>query len=470
MCSWQNVISKIAFGACHVLLTKKGIYFCSPSCWQKSSMPVAQTSCEIGWVNSHCAFVLHQRLFVILQQITLNDQLGQNWCNYFCQNNTCTSPQCCRSTWTWYLPMLYLRGMYKPFHMSCNPYLAGQLRACQYSNHERFSQGLPSIENWGPYFVQKNIKGECWCLSKKSTVWLTDDKQKVLFKTLFGWLHSANNSVWSFLLVMVNRHHLPYGPRWTRFQTPSNVVMCVALPTVFFHCNTSSMGLHLFNLEAMSHPIQRSSCMAKGPKKFWVQDFSSFCIGGVVLWENMALQPIYLCLQWPPDIRANIESSLIPFATQISSAWVLSFCDLWSRALLALRMPINYKVCIALLSSNPSAVHWMQHLTSKASWVHSQFGPSSWECIYTRKGPSVPSTSRQCQFKTDIPSQSLGSAHQWHCKDDVNFLALIVSPIAGLWESLLVILKNQYVCDFHSADEGFYNGWVVATFFIQDMY
>jgi hypothetical protein len=124
--------------------------------------------------------------------------------------------------------------------------------------------------------------------------------------------------------------------------------LCLAIS----HCRT-------ILLESTSHPTRCQELVAGWPDFVRVLNASSYSVGGVIIGKLSECPPTVFCLQWPPDITANVITESNPTRIHTNS-------DLELAGLVILWIMMEH-VCndlaekrIALFSNNILSVGWVQ--------------------------------------------------------------------------------------------------------------
>jgi hypothetical protein len=115
---------------------------------------------------------------------------------------------------------------------------------------------------------------------------------------------------------------------------------------------------------------------------------------------------------------------------------------------------------IALFSNNSPTVSWVNKMASRKSRIAAQLVRALALCLNVQKTcPLIPVHIPGMENAlTDILLQSFGSVKEWECKTDNDLLTLFNHKFP-----LPHRHRNDYACDFHTADEGYYAGRVAAT-------
>jgi len=121
---------------------------------------------------------------------------------------------------------------------------------------------------------------------------------------------------------------------------------------------------------------------------------------------------------------------------------------------------------VALFSDNQPNVHWVQRMASKTLLLAGQLVHA------LRMDGITPLTPLHVAGKknamTDVTSCSFGSEPKWLCKSDAELLSLYNKlfplPNQQSWTVFLLSSAIFFESSFRSADEGYFNGRVAATF------
>jgi hypothetical protein len=161
-------------------------------------------------------------------------------------------------------------------------------------------------------------------------------------------------------------------------------------------------------------------------------------MGGVILGELSECPPAVFCLQWPPDITANVIAKSNPTGTLINS-------DLELAGLVILWIMMEH-VCtdlaekrVALFSNNSPSVGWVQRMAMRSSLVMEQLiRVLALHFNIHRICPiTMLHTCGDQNSMTDIPSRSFGSKPKWHFQSEEKLLTFFnvnfPLPNQNLW-------------------------------------
>lgn len=177
--------------------------------------------------------------------------------------------------------------------------------------------------------------------------------------------------------------------------------------------------------ESTVRPTKCAELVSGYPDFIGVKDASGHGVGGIIVGENEGCVPTVFRMEWPEDIKAEINSSS-------NRTGKLTNSDLEMAGMLLLWLVME-EVCdlssgarVAVFSDNQPTVSWVDRLASKSSEVAGQLLRAM--ALRMKMRGAAPLTALHIPGKqnamTDIPSRSWGSNPKWHCKDDTNLLAL----------------------------------------------
>jgi hypothetical protein len=119
------------------------------------------------------------------------------------------------------------------------------------------------------------------------------------------------------------------------------------------------------------HPTRCCRLVAGWPDSVGVVDASSYGVGGVIFGELSECPPTVFCIQWPPDITANV-------VLVANSNGTITNSDLELAGLVILWLMMEH-VCgplkekrVALFSDNSPTVSWVQQMASRSSLIVEQ--------------------------------------------------------------------------------------------------
>jgi hypothetical protein len=310
-----------------------------------------------------------------------------------------------------------------------------------------------------PISVTKIQRGDgTWCLRKDilgftfdgvdKTLWLEAPKRDALLTILHQWLRAsraahAGIAFTEFESVVAKiRHAFTAIPAGKGLLSPCNRLLRKQPPFVYLHRNaplrTALQDIRTLLRESTTLPTKCTELVTAWPDFIGVKDASKHGVGGVILGERAACTPTVFRVEWPEDIRRDINAFDNPQGRLTNS-------DLEMAGLLLLWLVME-DVChlrvgshVALFSDNSPTVSWVTRLASKRSTVAAQLLRAlALRLKATRVSPLTPQHIAGCQnAMTDIPSRSWGSKPKWHCHSDTDLRPLFDSsfplPNQGSW-------------------------------------
>ena len=310
-----------------------------------------------------------------------------------------------------------------------------------------------------PILVKKLEKGDGKFCTKKcilgfdfdgveKTLWLEEEKRTLLLTILHKWIRGAQRAhagipFKEFESVTAKiRHAFTAIPAGKGLLSSCNWVLRAAPAIVYLHSNHALMeaiiDTRTLLRESTSAPTRCRELVVGWPDYIGVVDASGQGVGGVVFGENMGCPPTVFRLEWPDDIKADLQ-------TWTNMKGTITNSDLEMAGLLLLWLVIE-GVCgdlgerrIAVFSDNDPSVSWTKRLASRHSRVAVQLLRAVALRMKTRRAcpitpVHIPGVENSMM---DIPSRSFGSVAEWHCKTNMELLTLFNSrfplPSQGSW-------------------------------------
>ena len=183
--------------------------------------------------------------------------------------------------------------------------------------------------------------------------------------------------------------------------------------------------LHTMIKEAQKEPTHCCELVTAEPNFVGICDAAKEGAGGVVFGETDKCVPTVFRLEWPVDVRREIN-------TDSNKKGSLTNSDLEMAGLLLLWIVIE-AVCpvlrhkhVAVFSDNTPTVSWVDRLASKQSkTAGGLLRALSFRMRHHRSSPLTALHIRGIHNSiADIPSRSFGGTPAWHCKTDTEFLTL----------------------------------------------
>ena len=300
-----------------------------------------------------------------------------------------------------------------------------------------------------PISYKKLLKLEgMWALTKdilgftfdgvNKTIWLEAPKRDQLLSTLKHWLSQSRKrrsgvpfdefrSVLSKL-----RHAFIAIPGGKGLLSPCNTILRKQPDMVFLHHNRvlrqAISDCRSILRESTLAPTKCKELVVDWPDYVGVKDASGYGVGGIIVGEAKSCIPTVFRMEWPDDIRAEINSDKNPNGKLTNS-------DLECAGMLLLWLVME-DVCniksgdhAAVFSDNQPTVSWVKRLASKSSVVAGQLVRAlALRMKMTGASPLTPLHIRGVQnAMTDIPSRSFGQPKKWHCRTDAELLTMFDS-------------------------------------------
>ena len=265
------------------------------------------------------------------------------------------------------------------------------------------------------------------------TLWLEEPKREALLATLQKWIRAASSRTAGipfeeFRSVIAKlRHAFTSIPAGKGLLSPCNRVIRKEPKFIYLHRNQPLLqvlkDMRTLLRESTMSPTKCLELVSGWPDFVGVKDASGHGVGGVIIGENEACPPTVFRMEWPDDIKAEINSSQ-------NRNGRLTNSDLEMAGLLLLFLVME-EVCtlrsgshIALFSDNQPTVSWVERLAAKSSAVAGQLVRAL--ALRLKKKGVSPLTmlhiAGEENAMTDIPSRSFGSAKKWHFKSDSDLL------------------------------------------------
>ena len=146
-------------------------------------------------------------------------------------------------------------------------------------------------------------------------------------------------------------------------------------PVVYLHQNKllreALTDIRTFLRESVAIPTKCRELVSGWPDFIGIKDASGHGVGGIIVGENCACTPTVFRLEWPADIKADINTQRNPKGRITNS-------DLELAGLLLLWLimeevcPLTLACHCGLFSDNQPTVHWVKRMASKSSAVAGQ--------------------------------------------------------------------------------------------------
>jgi hypothetical protein len=299
----------------------------------------------------------------------------------------------------------------------------------------------------GTWSLRKDVLGFTFDGDDK-TLWLEAPKRDALLTILHQWLRASRASQAGIAftefesVVAKVRHAFIAIPAGKGLLSPCNRLLRKRPPFVYLHRNTplrvALQDMRTLLRESTLLPTQCRELVTAWPDFIGVKDASKHGVGGVILGEKAACTPTVFRVEWPEDVKRDINTVENPRGRLTNS-------DLEMAGLLLLWLVME-DVCrlrlgshVALFSDNSPTVSWVKRLASKRSTVAAQLLRAlALRLKATQVSPLTPLHIAGCQNSmTDIPSRSWGSEPKWYCRSDTDLRRLFDSsfplPNQGSW-------------------------------------
>jgi len=292
----------------------------------------------------------------------------------------------------------------------------------------------------GMWALEKDILGFAFDGDEK-TMWLDEAKRSAILLTLSRWIRNANRGISKHTgdgaipfeefqsILSKLRHAFISIPQGRGLLSPCNSVLRKQPALVHLSRNKKLFqairDCKTLLKESTVRPTKCAELVSGYPDFIGVKDASGHGVGGIIVGENEGCVPTVFRMEWPEDIKAEINSSS-------NRTGKLTNSDLEMAGMLLLWLVME-EVCdlssgarVAVFSDNQPTVSWVDRLASKSSEVAGQLLRAM--ALRMKMRGAAPLTALHIPGKqnamTDIPSRSWGSNPKWHCKDDTDLLAL----------------------------------------------
>jgi hypothetical protein len=303
----------------------------------------------------------------------------------------------------------------------------------------------------GTWLLQKDILGFTFD-GKGKTIWLEAQKRDALLTILHQWLRASRAShagipfVEFESVVAKVRHAFLAIPAGKGLLSPCNRLLRKRPPFVFLHRNTplriALQDIRTLLRDSTILPTRCTELVMDWPDFVGITDASKHGCGGVIIGEKKRCTPTVFRLEWPDDIKNDINTHDNPGGRLTNS-------DLEMAGLLVLWLVME-DVCqlgpghhVALFSDNTPTVSWVRRLASKRSLVAAQLLRALALRLKTRQvSPLTPLHIAGCENSiTDIPSRSWGSEPKWLCREDSDLRVLFDSTFPLPYQSSWTVYR-----------------------------